>query len=144
MNPQTRKLLIQRLVKPIGVIGSDFERFAELVLDHTLSTPLEHSGLNPLGFPVSRVLDSSSADGAIVAEYSAEDHYFAKEMPKAEKDLTHALSRRPNAKLVLLCQLSLIALRSRRRSARRRWRSLRCKDARCGSGAPITAKTTTS
>jgi hypothetical protein len=102
MNPQTRKLLIQRLVKPIGVIGPDFERFAELVLDHTLSTPLEHSGLNPLGFPVSRVLDSSSADGVIVAEYSAEDHYFAKEMPKAEKDLTHALSRRPNAKLVLL------------------------------------------
>jgi hypothetical protein len=48
------------------------------------------------------VLDSSSADGAIVAEYSAEDDYFAKKMPKAEKDLAHALSHRPNAKLVLL------------------------------------------
>jgi hypothetical protein len=102
MNPQTRKLLIQRLIPAIGVIGPDFERFGGLVLDHVLSTPLEHSGLNALGFPVSRVLDSSSADGSMVAEYSAEDDYFTKKMPKAEKDLAHALSHRPNAKLVLL------------------------------------------
>lgn len=102
MNPQTRKLLIQRLIPAIGVIGPDFERFGGLLLDHVLSTQLEHSGLNALGFPVGRVLDSSSADGAIVAEYSAENDYFTKGMPKAEKDLAHALSHRPNAKLVLL------------------------------------------
>jgi hypothetical protein len=102
MNPYTRKLLIQRLIQPIGVIGSDFERFAGLVLDHVLATPLEHTGLNLLGFPVSRVLDSSSADGAVVAEYSAEDDYFTRGMPKAEKDLAHALSHRPNAELVFL------------------------------------------
>lgn len=102
MNPQTRKLLIQRLIAPIGVIGPDFERFGELFLDHLLSTPLEHSGLNALGFPISRVLDSSSADGAIVAEYSAHDDYFTRGMPKAEQDLAHALSHRPNAKLMLL------------------------------------------
>ncbi|QIG97907.1 MULTISPECIES: hypothetical protein [Bradyrhizobium] len=102
MNPQTRKLLIQRLIAPIGVIGPDFERFGELFLDHLLSTPLEHSGLNALGFPIRRVLDSSSADGAIVAEYSAHDDYFTRGMPKAEQDLAHALSHRPNAKLVLL------------------------------------------
>ena len=89
MNPQTRKLLIQRLIPPIGVIGPDFERFGGLVLDHVLSTPLEHSGLNALGFPVSRVLDSSSADGSVVAEYSAEDDYFTRSMPKAERDLAH-------------------------------------------------------
>jgi hypothetical protein len=92
----------QRLIQPIGVIGPDFERFAGLILDHLLITPLEHSGSNLLGFPVSRVVDSSSADGAIVAEYSAEDAYFARGMSKAERDLAHALSRRPNAKLVLL------------------------------------------
>jgi hypothetical protein len=102
VNPQTRKLLIQRLVAPIGVIGPDFERFAGLFLDHLLSTPLEHSGLNALGFPISRVVDSSSTDGGVVAEYSARDDYFARGMSKAEADLTHALSRRPNAKLVLL------------------------------------------
>ncbi len=50
MNPQTRKLLIQRLIPAIGVIGPDFERFGGLILDHVLSTPLEHSGLNALGF----------------------------------------------------------------------------------------------
>jgi len=102
MNPQTRKLLIQRLLAPIGVIGPDFERFGGLFLDHLLSTPLEHSGLNALGFPINRVLDSSSADGAIVAEYSAQEDYFARGMPKAEQDLAHALSHRPNAKLILL------------------------------------------
>ncbi|ACB95927.1 hypothetical protein Bind_2314 [Beijerinckia indica subsp. indica ATCC 9039] len=102
MNPQTRKLLIQRLIEPIGMIGPEFERFGELFLDHLLSTPLEHSGLNVLGFPVSRVLDSSAADGAIVAEYSAENDYFTKGMPKAQKDIAHALSHRPNVRLVLL------------------------------------------
>ncbi len=102
MNPQTRKLLIQRLVPAIGVIGLDFERFGGLVLDHLLSTPLEHTGLNALGFPISRVLDSSSADGKVVAEYSADDDYFTKGMPKAKNDLEHALSHRPDAKHVLL------------------------------------------
>jgi hypothetical protein len=102
VNPQLRKLLIRRLIQPIGVIGPDFERFAGLFMDHVLSTPLEHTGLNLLGFPVSRVLDSSSADGAIVAEYSAQDDYFAKKMPKAEEDLAHALSHCPNAEVVFL------------------------------------------
>lgn len=102
MNPQTRKLLVQRLIPAIGVIGPDFERFAGLVLDHLLSARLEHTGLNALGFPVSRVLDSASADGAIVAEYSAETDYFTDKMPKAEKDLAHALAHRPTAKLVIL------------------------------------------
>jgi hypothetical protein len=102
MNPQTRKLLIQRLIQPIGVIGPAFEQFAGIFLDHVLSTPLEHTGSNLLGFPVSRVLDSSSADGAIVAEYSADDDYFTRGMPKAEKDLAHALSHRPKAEVVFL------------------------------------------
>jgi hypothetical protein len=102
MNPQTRKLLIQRLVPAIGVIGLDFERFCELVLDHLLSTPLEHSGLNALGFPISRVVDSSSADGGVVAEYSAQADYFRKGMRKAEKDIAHALAHRPDARSLLL------------------------------------------
>ena len=102
MNPQTRKLLIQRLIPAIGVIGPDFERFGGLLLDNVLATPLEHTGLNALGFPVSRVLDSVSADGSIVAEYSAEVDYFTSNMLKAEKDLTHALAYRPNAEHVLL------------------------------------------
>jgi tetratricopeptide (TPR) repeat protein len=102
MNPQTRKLLIQRLVPAIGVIGPEFERFGNVVLDNLLTVPLEHTGTNALGFPISRVLDSSSADGAVVAEYSAENDYFTRDMPKAEKDLKHALDRRPDAKLILL------------------------------------------
>jgi hypothetical protein len=121
MNPQTRKLLIQRLVPAISVIGPDFERFGELVLDHLLSAPLEHSGLNALGFPIGRVLDSSSADGLVVAEYSAEEEYFTKGMPKAEKDLAHALSHRPRAELVLLLAASRSDLKSKKISSRQRW-----------------------
>lgn len=102
MNAYARRLQIQRLSPAIGVIGPDFERFCELFLDHVLSTRLEHSGLNALGFPISRVLDSSSSDGSVVAEYSAQSDYFTKGMPKAEKDIAHALSHRPNAKLILL------------------------------------------
>jgi hypothetical protein len=102
MNPQTRTLLIRRLIPAIRVIGPNFERFGGLVLDHLLTTPLEHTGLNALGFPISRVLDSSSADGRVVAEYSAQDDYFSAGMPKAEGDLAHALAHRPNATLILL------------------------------------------
>ncbi|MEL3892095.1 hypothetical protein V6B08_17575 [Ferrovibrio sp. MS7] len=102
MNPQARKYLIKRLIEPIGVIGPSFERFGEVLFDHILSTALEHTGLNMLGFPIGRVLDSSSADGKVVAEYSADADYFTRGMLKAKKDLTHALSRRPNAQEILL------------------------------------------
>jgi tetratricopeptide (TPR) repeat protein len=102
MNPQTRKLLVQRLIPAIIVIGPEFERFGELLLDHVLSTPLEHSGLNALGFPVSRVLDSASTDGKVVAEYSAESDYFTAGMDKARRDIAHALHHRPDAELIYL------------------------------------------
>lgn len=102
MNSQTRKLLVQRLIPAIGVIGPDFERFAGLVLDHVLSTPLEHSGVNRLGFPVSRVLDSVSSDGKVAAEYSAEGGYFTAGMAKAVNDVQHVLDHRPDARVIFL------------------------------------------
>ncbi|MGY4399291.1 hypothetical protein [Bradyrhizobium sp. USDA 3315] len=89
------------------MIGSDFERFGGLFLDDLLLTP--HTGLNSLGFPVSRMIDSSSADGAIVVEYSAQYDYFGRGMSKAENDLAHALSRQPDAKLILLLAAQLNA-----------------------------------
>lgn len=102
MNPQTRKLLIKRLIPAIEVIGKDFERFGHILLEYILRTPLEHTGENCLGFPISGVVDSSSSDGKVVAQYSAEEHYFSTGMPKAEKDIAQALQRRQNANLILL------------------------------------------
>jgi hypothetical protein len=59
------------------VIGPDFERFGGLFLDHLLSTPLEHSGLTVLGFPISRACLIAAAPMArIVAEDSAD--YFTR------------------------------------------------------------------
>jgi hypothetical protein len=82
------------------VIGPDFERFGGLFPDHLLSTPLDHSGLTVLGFR----------------------RLFHEGMLKAETDLAHALSHRPNATLVLLTAAQPDRPRSQRNFARRRWR----------------------
>lgn len=102
MNPLSRRLMIQRLIPAIGMIGPEFEAFCGAFLNHVLTTPLEHSGINSLGFPVSQVLDSTSDDGALVAQYSAEKDYFSAGMPKAAADVDKALARRPGAKRILL------------------------------------------
>jgi len=102
MKIQTQRRMVQRLIPAIKLIAGDFEDFGGRLLDHLLQTGLEHSGVNFLGLPVSRVLDSTSDDGAVVAQYSAESDYFAAGMEKASGDITKALARRPNAKRILL------------------------------------------
>jgi len=102
MKVQTQRRMVQQLIPAIKLIAGDFEDFGGKLLDHLLQTQLEHSGLNFLGFPVSRVLDSTSDDGAVVAQYSAESNYFDSGMHKASGDIAKALARRPDAKRILL------------------------------------------
>ncbi|RIX31858.1 hypothetical protein [Sphingomonas edaphi] len=102
MKIQTQRQMIDRLIPTFPAIASDFEEFGGKLLDHLLQTPLEHSGVNYLGLPVSSVLDSTSDDGAVVAQYSSERGYFAAGMDKAYTDIDKALSRRPNARRILL------------------------------------------
>ena len=102
MKVQSQRRMIDRLIPAIKLIAGDFEEFGGKLLDHLVKTPLEHSGVNFLGQPVSSVLDSTSDDGAVVAQYSAEDGYFAGEMEKASGDIDKALARRPKAKRILL------------------------------------------
>jgi tetratricopeptide (TPR) repeat protein len=102
MKVQTQRRMVQRLIPAIKLIAGDFEDFGGKLLDHMIQTPLDHSGVNFLGLPVSRVLDSVSDDGAVVAQYSAESDYFSAGMAKASGDIDKALKRRPNVKRILL------------------------------------------
>ncbi|GAA3718514.1 hypothetical protein GCM10022268_28520 [Sphingomonas cynarae] len=102
MNPHSRRLIVQRLTIAIGAIGPEFEAFGGTFLDFVLTTPLDHSGINSGDLPISRVLDSTSDDGTIVAQYSAEGGYFTKGMPKALGDIDKTLKRRPGVKRILL------------------------------------------
>jgi hypothetical protein len=72
MKIQSQRQMINQLIPAIKLIAGDFEEFGGKFLDHLLKIPLEHSGVNFLGQPVNRVLDSTSDDGAVVAQYSAE------------------------------------------------------------------------
>lgn len=94
--------MVQRLIPAIKLIAGDFEDFGGKLLDHLLQTTLDHSGVDFKGLPISRVSDSTSDDGTVVVQYSAERDYFATGMDKAAGDITKALARQPNAKRILL------------------------------------------
>ena len=102
INAKLRTAHIFRLVDGIRLIGPDFERFGGTFMEQLLGIPLTHHGLNVLGFPVGGDVDTHSPDGKWVAEYSAEAGYFAKDMPKAVKDLDHALQKKPDATEIVL------------------------------------------
>lgn len=102
INAKLRASHINRLVEGIRAIGPDFERFGGVLMEQLLGIPLTHRGLNILGFPVGGDVDTHSPDGKWVAEYSAESAYFAKGMAKAEKDLEHALAKKPTAQQIVL------------------------------------------
>ncbi len=102
INAKLRASHLIRLIDGIRVIGPDFERFGGMLMEQLLGIPLTHRGLNVLGFPVGGDVDTHSPDGTWVAEYSAETAYFAKDMPKATKDLNHALAKKPDAREVVL------------------------------------------
>lgn len=102
INAKLRASHITRLIEAIGTIGPDFERFGGLLMEQLLGIPLTHRGLNILGFPVGGDVDTHSADGKWVAEYSAERTYFAKGMSKAKEDLYHALAKKHDAQEIVL------------------------------------------
>jgi len=104
MPPSKRNPLIERLAEAIRVIGTGatFERFGQILMDHYLGVPLSHRGLNVLGVPVSRELDTRDDSSRYVVEYSVEKGYFAEAMTKPEHDLAHALSEQPGAEHIFL------------------------------------------
>lgn len=104
MNPQTRNLLIQRVIDSLGMLapGSIFERFGVILIQRMSGVTLVQRGSSVNGSPVGGVLDATSKDFLIVVEASIQKGYFSGAMSKPWNDLEHTLSLAPLAKDIYL------------------------------------------
>lgn len=104
MNPQTRSLLIQRVMDALAPLapGSIFERFAVVLIEKMCDVTLVQRGSSVGGSPVGGALDAVSEDGRIVVEASIEKGYFSGAMKKAWGDLDHTLDLAPAVKHIYL------------------------------------------
>lgn len=106
MNPQTRNLLVQRIVNSLAVMGpgSVFERFAVVLVERMLGVSLVHRGSSIGASPIGGALDATSPDGRIAVEASIRRDYFVGNMTKPRGDLEHVLQLAPLVEDVyLLC-----------------------------------------
>ncbi|WEL76061.1 hypothetical protein P0D92_29510 [Pseudomonas sp. CBSPAW29] len=104
MNPQTRNLLIQRVIDSLGMLapGSTFERFGVILIQRMCGVTLVQRGSSVNGSPVGGALDAVSEDGRIVVEASIQKGYFSGAMKKPRDDLDHTLSLAPFAENIYL------------------------------------------
>lgn len=104
MNPQTRNLLIQRVIDSLGILapGSTFERFGVILIQRMCGVTLVQRGSSVNGSPVGGALDAVSEDGRIVVEASIQKGYFSGAMKKPWHDLDHTLSLAPFAEDIYL------------------------------------------
>lgn len=106
MNPQTRNLLISRVMESLEILGpgSAFERFAVLLVEFLRDIQLVHRGLSVNSSPVGGVLDAVTSDGRVVVEASINQSYFSGRMKKPREDLAHVYRLAPHAEdIYLLC-----------------------------------------
>lgn len=104
MNPQTRSLLIQRVIDSLAIMapGSIFERFGVVLVERLCDVKLVQRGSSVGGSPVGGALDAVSEDGRIVVEASIVKGYFSGAMTKPWCDLDHTLSLAPLAQDIYL------------------------------------------
>lgn len=104
MNPQTRNLLIHRVIEPLEILGpgSIFERFGVVLIERMRNIKLVQRGSSVSGSPVGGALDAVSEDGLIVVEASIQKGYFSGSMKKPLSDLTHSLTLAPLAEHIFL------------------------------------------
>lgn len=104
MNPQTRNLLIQRVIDSLASLapGPIFERFAVVLVENLRDVTLAQRGSAVNGSPVGGALDAVSPDGRIVVEASIEKSYFTGAMKKPWGDLDHTLLLAPAAEHIYL------------------------------------------
>lgn len=104
MNPQTRSLLIQRVIDSLAIMapGSIFERFGVVLVELLCDARLVQRGSSVGGSPVGGALDAVSEDGRIVVEASIEKGYFSGAMTKPWGDLDHTLTLAPHAQDIYL------------------------------------------
>jgi len=99
MHPGLRNHHVIRIIDALRAIGpgASFERFGARFMDAILPIKLIHRGLDVVGNPVAGSVDTVSADGFVVGEYSAERGYFGGQMIKASGDVVHAMRLAPQA-----------------------------------------------
>lgn len=104
MNPQTRSLLIQRVIDSLAIMapGSIFERFGVVLVERLRDVNLVQRGSSVGGSPVGGTLDAVSEDGRIVVEASIVKGYFSGAMTKPWGDLNHTLTLAPRAEHIYL------------------------------------------
>ncbi|MES3001207.1 MAG: tetratricopeptide repeat protein [Pseudomonadota bacterium] len=104
MNPQTRNLLIQRVIDSLGILGPGaiFERFAVVFVERLRDVRLVQRGSSVGGSPVGGALDAVSEDGLVVVEASIAREYFYGAMAKPWGDLDHAIDLAPRAQDIYL------------------------------------------
>lgn len=104
MNPQTRSLLIQRVIDSLAIVGpgSIFERFGVVFVERHGDVRLVQRGSSVGGSPVGGALDAVSEDGRVVVEASIVKGYFSGAMAKPWGDLDHALQLAPLAEDIYL------------------------------------------
>lgn len=104
MNPQTRSLLIQRVIDALAIMapGSIFERFGVVLVERLCDVRLVQRGSSVGGSPVGGALDAVSEDGRVVVEASIVKGYFSGAMAKPWGDLDHTLTLAPRAQDIYL------------------------------------------
>ncbi|MBC8879493.1 tetratricopeptide repeat protein [Pseudomonas cerasi] len=104
MNPQTRNLLIQRVIDSLGILatGSIFERFGVVLIERMQDVRLVQRGSSVGGSPVGGALDAVSENGRVVVEASIVKGYFSGAMKKPWGDLDHTLALAPLAEDIYL------------------------------------------
>jgi tetratricopeptide (TPR) repeat protein len=102
MTPALRTAFITELIGAIRTVHPQFEAFGQRIAPYIAGVPLVHRGLNELGAPVGNVVDSSTADGTVVFEYSADANYFSKPYKKIAKDWCHARRSHAGVRIVYL------------------------------------------
>lgn len=104
MNPQTRSLLIQRVIDSLAIMapGSIFERFGVVFVERLHDVTLVPRGSSVGGSPVGGALDAVSEDGYIAVEASISKEYFSGGMRKPWNDLDHTLKLAPHVRDIYL------------------------------------------
>lgn len=102
MTPAMRQYLVNELIRGVMTIGKDFETFGRTLVNYLSKVPMQHRGLTTEGQPVGHTVDSVSADGKVVAEYSSEADYFESPFKKIWKDVRHARNLHPQVECLFL------------------------------------------
>ena len=95
----TQQEMLTQEIEKLG--SSQFERLCYILVDVMSGARLIHRGTGPRGQPRRSTVDSYSANGRIVGEYSVDQKYFC-DLDKPRGDIQHALAEHPQVEKIYL------------------------------------------